>query len=162
MKRYNAEVFTSDFITYIKGNINAKIDANNTSYEDSLLSSVDTSSGFVYFNGEQIDQLRAGTAFIYDTPRFISVDSMAGGSMAIKRGWRIAIAFSDNTRGQKQTHLQKALRYEAILQQLIQEFFKQTGYCNPEINSMEQQLEITQNNSYRFILFDISFTIAGA
>ncbi len=157
--KYTAKEFTSDFIAYLKANLNTIITDNNTSYNDSVLQTIDTTYNYFYSTENEVE-LRADAAIIYTTPTFYRNEN-ATNKNAITRQWSVAIAFSDAVRDANEEVLSKILRYETCMQKIIEDFFKRVGFCQPEIIDIEHKTESDDMNCYRIINFILIFTIAG-
>jgi len=153
---YTIENFTTDFIDYLKDNLNTKIDALNLDNEDGLLKQINKKD--YYFSTENNVQNRVAQGIFYYTPEIVAITGNQ--KFGLTYNWRIELAYSDGGREAKIDTMQKLLRYQVALQLCIQDFFKRVGYCVPEIAAVGFKDEKTGTSLYRIVNFSISATIA--
>jgi hypothetical protein len=158
MPSFDTYQFVSEFLAYLQSSLNTIITANNTDYNDTLLTAI---SDYVYIGDDYFDQLRCSQCVVYDTPQIISIDQRGSKAMTTE-SWRLGIAFAENGRDMNFANLAKVLRYKVCLQKAIEGYFKKNGFCTPEmVSSIIQSEKTTSNNIYRFIIFEVNFSIAG-
>lgn len=155
---YNSFKFIDGMLAYLKLNLNTKLELNNKENEDELLDLVENDS-YLYIS-DVIEELRANTCVVFNTPATNSISSI-GTSSAVTKRWQLGIGFAENKRDMDYKNLEKLLRYEECFQNMIEKYFSRTGHCNPELVGSTNKVEANDENLYRYIIYDINFTIAG-